>query len=259
VKDEDNIRYFKPGTMKVVFFLGIFGLLMLAVAVEENYKALFLVIGGMLVFLAVYQFFWNKTHKMTGAALDRNIEEGRGRINLRKKTLDTLCLDQSDLACLKSLKTEGYCHNNIDTQPLFRRDADDGKLRSSNYQISVFLFGSDRFYTYAYIRSLVDNELAQKGRMWRYSEIVKADIEKETLTYIVGGNDEKHETAEIEYFIITSSDGESYIFETNNDADAPVKINQIRQIIAAHGGNIGGKSLEPQEETETGNSEDVFD
>jgi hypothetical protein len=259
VKDEDNIRYFKPGTMKVVLFLGILGLLILAVGMEEGFKTFFLAIGGVLVFLAIYQFIWNKLHKMTGAALDKNIEEGKDKINLRKKTLDTLCLDKSDLACLKSLKTEGYCHNGIDTQPLFRRDDDDGRLRSSNYQISIFLFGADRFYTYAYTRSLVDNELAQKGRMWRYSEIVKADVKKENFTYIVGGNDEKHETAEIEYFVVTSSDGESYIFEINNDTDAPAKISQIRRTITAHGGKVGGALPDPQEGPEIGDGEDVFD
>ncbi len=226
---EANLRYFNPKVNFTVLFLAVFGFAMLAIGYGQM-SVLFMVVGGLLIMLGIYQFFWNRTHKITGAQLDQSAKAMADKLPLKKNALAALCLDAEDVVDWTGIILAGYCTTGIRTEPLFRKDEADGRLRSSNYQVTVFWFAPKKLYVYTVVKSLVDKENLEQGHMWRYGSIKYLDFATQDFTYTSGG-DEKRETTQVSFLRLKDTKGGSYAFAFEGSSDAALKVERLRKLV----------------------------
>lgn len=224
--EEQAIQYFTRKSSIMVWIVGIIGLAMVYIGFfRERRSLLFAAVGFVMIGLCLYEVISQKLHKRSGRDLDAIVEELQSRQNVWGDAMRELCLDPADVSDYEPFYLEGYSAAPIHTRPYCRRDDEDGLLRTSNYQDSLFLLGKDRFYVYSSVRSLVDRERARTGRMWHYGRVGEARIVQEELTYAVGGSSEKRETSEIRYLLLKDRNGQSYsfAFDRSDDPQAGVE------------------------------------
>lgn len=229
-------QYFSQKTSLLLWLLGAVGLGMVYVGYAgERRSVIFMAVGVVLALLCIYEVIRGKRRKKRGTELDALVREALKGNKLYTDALKELCIDAADVMDCERIALGGYCAYPIATRPYFRRDEEDGKLRSSNYQSSLFIFCSDRFYTYSDVISLVDKEREQSGRMWRFGRVTDARVVCEPFTYLVGTDDEKRETCDIEYLHIADAEGGvSFFFERENGGAE--RVERILSLIMARMG-----------------------
>lgn len=227
---ENNIRYFTQKANGAAWFLLIFGVVAAVMGFGSD-GILMGIIGCVLIAVAIYEFVSVKLRKVTGAELDCHSAEAAKKIQLEKNALKGLCLDVWDLDAGESIILQGYAHIGVDTVPYFRRDETDGRLRSSVYQLTYFLFMPDRLYAYSYAFSLIDNKRKEFSNSFRYSDINTAGIYHEKLKYMVGGDDKKYETTETIYLRLEITQGNTYSFAFDGDEGGAAKAKHIKELL----------------------------
>lgn len=226
---EHNIRYFSGKASAAAWFLLLFGAVAAAVGFGSE-GVVIGVIGCALVALALYEFISVKLRKVTGAELDAFSAAAAEGVRLEKKALKNLYLDVWDLDAGETVSLRGYTHVGIDTVPCFRRDEADGKLRSSVYQLSYFLFLPERFYAYSYAFSLIDKKNTELGHGFRYSDVKKAGIFHEKLKHADEGG-EKREAFEATYLRVEIKGGAAYSFAFDGTEDGAQKAKRALELL----------------------------
>jgi hypothetical protein len=231
MNQESAMQYFSQKNGILVWLLGIIGVAMIYVGYTgERRSWLFMGAGVVLIVLCIYELINNKRHKKSGADLDKIADALAAKQDFQKEALRQLCLENRDIRGFESVRLEGYCMLPIETQPYFRKDAADGKLRSSNYQVTLFFLGSERFYVYTYVKSLVDKEKLEQGRLWRYSQVTFAQIKEEQFGYTVGtDNDAKREEALVSSLVLCDEEGNRYVFAFDRTNDAQRRVEKLCQ------------------------------
>lgn len=234
---ETASQYFSQRAGVLVWLVGIIGLCMVYVGYAgQRRSVIFMAVGAALAVLCAYELIRSRKRKKTGAELDATADAAVAKRNLYACALKELCLDASDVSDNERTSLYGYCPLPIRTQPYFRRDAADGKLRTSNYQTSMLIFCPDRFYTYTYVVSLVDKENTESGRLWRYDQVTEARVVQEDCTYVIGAGDEKRETSPIEYLSLTDAEGSRFSFFFDRTPDAGKRIDRILELLRERAG-----------------------
>lgn len=210
--DDTFTRYFYKQALASLILFAVIGAALCAVGLKEDSSRVFLFIGLLFFAMAAAQFIRDRVRKMSGSKVDEHLKQMVSSIKLRRNALDKLCIDEPDVEGAKVATIYGFSAEPIDTGALIKKDEEDGRTRTSNYQLSVLFFCKDRFYTYSDMRSLVDKERREFGRMWRYGNVERCYIETLERTFPINKDGSKTDTAEFTYLTIEGRRGEHFCF-----------------------------------------------
>lgn len=176
--DERIILYFIKKVSTATMFLFVMALLFTGVGYGRGTTSAFFLIGVVLFLLWIWQLIRTLFTEVKGSQVDESAEKFMQTTNLIKNAYISLNVDKEDLKDAQLLRMDGYCCLPIETEPLFRWDEADQKVRSSNYQLTSFFLDKGILLTYTEVKSLVDSEYYEGSHIWRFAGITDVIIEK---------------------------------------------------------------------------------
>lgn len=174
--DERTVLYFYRKNRASAILLLVLGFATGSIGLNRKGSYVFLMIGIAFVIMSLWLWVRQRFIHIKGEEVDRSVCRHMSEESVRKKALEKFDLDEEDLDDLQGLVLRGYTPLGIDTEPIFRWDTDDGTARSSNYQMTYFIMDKEIMFTYSQVRSLVDPESFDGGRVWRFNAIRSSEI-----------------------------------------------------------------------------------
>lgn len=169
--DERNILYFYKHAVSSLIFLMVLTFAFVSLGYAKENGKLFIIIGIIFFGITVYQFISPYLKKVSGKELDESAYGIVKRTKLQSNAVESLGIDEDIVESAIYSILSGYCPHPIKTEPLFRFDKEDGRARSSAYQLSILFIGDDTLYTYTQVNSLVDKEYMDGSQIWSFKSI----------------------------------------------------------------------------------------
>lgn len=230
--DDIFARYFRKQAVASLIFFFVVGAALCAAGFNSEGSRMFLIIGVLFFVMAGAQFIRDRVVKVSGSQIDEHIKEMVRGIKLRRNALEKLCIEDADVENAKVATLQGFSGEPIDTAPYMKNDALDGRPRTSNYQLSMLFFCRDRFYTYSDMRSLVDKERRESGKMWRYGNVESCYIETVERTFPIKKDGSETDTAVFRYLTVTGRKGEHFCFAFDGTDDGETNANAVIDFLA---------------------------
>ena len=176
--DEIIVLYFIKKISTATMFLFVMSMLFMGVGYGRGVTSVYFIVGIILFLLWIWQLIRTLFSEVKGSQVDESAEKFKQSTNLIKKAHESLNIDEEDLKDAQVLRMDGYCCLPIETEPLFRWDEKDQRVRSSNYQLTAFFLDKGLLLTYTEVKSLVDSEYFEGSHIWRFAGITDVIIEK---------------------------------------------------------------------------------
>ena len=176
--DEIIVLYFIKKISTATMFLFVMSMLFMGVGYGRGVTSVYFIVGISLFLLWIWQLIRTLFSEVKGSQVDESAEKFKQSTNLIKKAHESLNIDEEDLKDAQVLRMDGYCCLPIETEPLFRWDEKDQRVRSSNYQLTAFFLDKGLLLTYTEVKSLVDSEYFEGSHIWRFAGITDVIIEK---------------------------------------------------------------------------------
>lgn len=148
---------------------------------------------------------------------------------IKEAGIKKLGLDEDEVKVIEPVVFGGICADNIRTQVLFKVGKD-RKLRTSNYQASVFFFGEDQLYYYSRVKSIIKDEIKEYTEEYFYTDIVSASTTSDVVTSKDAVTN-KEFTENVEYFKLTTTGGNSIQAALREDGTVDKAINGMKQLL----------------------------
>lgn len=213
------------------YFESIHWVLLAVVSVLTIALLYFFIWVGLLFVLAIgaylYLKLWNKpTDKQIDVIpeklIGKIVEKGYDRLDINFKTNP---LDDPIVVHGPSLESISY-------DPIVKKGAD-GKIRSSNYEITIIYTGKHQFYHYSYRFSLIDNEKHEVLTEYNYQDVVSTSYMTTTRPYY-SSNQEIEKFTMVDLFAIEIANGtrlESPVGAINKERE---KLDKVKEIFRAN-------------------------
>ncbi len=230
--DEKVILYFYRKSRASAFLLFVLGFGIGSVGFNREDSHLFFIIGILFGLMGVWLLIRQRFLKIKGEEVDRSVTRYVDGVALEKRALRELDLDKSDVEGLKKITLQGYCPIGINTEPIFRWDNDDHMARASNFQATYFILDEKIMFTYSFVKSLVDSEYYESGRIWRLVSITSASIEKVSKLCMTAPEKEEDKVeAEFNMLMITNENHEhfGFAFDEKYMEDAEMIVEYINE------------------------------
>lgn len=176
--DERIVLYFIKKVSTTTMFLFVMAILFAGVGYSRGTNNPFFIIGVMMFVMWLWQLIRTLFTTVKGTEVDESVERFKSNTNLMKNAYDALNLDDDEVNNAERIQLDGYCCAPIETEPLFRWDEEEQRVRSSNYQLSCFFLDKGVLLTYTEVKSLVDTEFYENSHIWRFAGITDVAIEK---------------------------------------------------------------------------------
>ncbi len=222
--DERIVLYFYKKNITSALLLLILGFGIVSVGINRKDSYIFLIIGIIFAAMAVWMWIRQRFMQVKGAEVDGSADRFVENSALFTKALKELNLDEEDIRDREQLTLQGYSPMAIATEPLFRVDSEDGKARSSNYQIAYFILDEEVMFTYTQAKSLVDSEYFDGGHIWRYKAITGSQIKEIPKLCMTAPEKEEGKIEKtFSVLVISGENGETFGFafgeEDRNNAE----------------------------------------
>lgn len=174
-----SLYFFKTArsSASLLILMGI-ALVLFALSNKMEGYWIFIAVGIIMFILGLIMTFRVNVAKVKGREIDEIAQGMAESTDLDKRALRELDLFEQDIEEMDQVVLKGYCTVPIETAPLYRFDEEDGRARSSTYQLSKVYVDDDRMYAYTLARSLVDSERIDGAYSWTYASIKDIAIEK---------------------------------------------------------------------------------
>ena len=216
--DERIVLYFYKKNITSALLLLILGFGIVSVGINRKDSYIFLIIGIIFAAMAVWMWIRQRFMQVKGAEVDGSADRFVENSALITKALKELDLDEEDVRDLEQLTLQGYSPMAIATEPLFRVDSEDGKARSSNYQIAYFILDEEVMFTYTQAKSLVDSEYFDGGHIWRYKAITGSQIKEIPKLCMTAPEKEEGKIEKtFNVLVISGENGETFGFAFGED------------------------------------------
>ena len=176
--EERIVLYFVKNISTATLFLLVMAVLFTGVGYARGLTNAYFLIGLLLFVLWIWQLIRTIFSEVKGSQVDASAEKFKETTNLIKNAHTALNVSEEDLKDAQLLRMDGYCCLPIETEPLFRWDEAEQKVRSSNYQLTCFFLDKGLLLTYTEVKSLVDTEFYEGSHIWRFAGITDVIIEK---------------------------------------------------------------------------------
>ncbi|MBE6990309.1 MAG: hypothetical protein E7426_06160 [Ruminococcaceae bacterium] len=236
--DERTGFYFYRKNRYSVLFLLVLGFAIGSVGYHQERGGVFLIIGIAFGLMAVWQWFRQRSVKVTGAEVDETAARCISEEKLERNAQVELALDQEDMEGLETLTLRGYAPMGIKTEPLFRVDPEDGRARSSNYQSTHFILEDTLLYTYTEVKSLIDSEFYSGGRVWRFDAVTGCGLEEMRRACVTTLRKENEKVERpFPVLMLRGENGEAFAFAFSEEFRAAAE--HITQYVAQRIGAAG--------------------
>jgi len=101
--------------------------------------------------------------------------------DVKKKALDKIGLDESQVNEVAPVHFEDYCFDKSDSKDLQTRRGDDNLWRSSAYQITWIFFSSTQVYVYQYTFNMMDDGKKEKTEEYFYKDVTNFNTTSDTV------------------------------------------------------------------------------
>ena len=118
---------------------------------------------------------FKKDQFMTDDEFMEIVRNKKASLNLRKKAIDKIGLDEDELAEMPPVCFEGFVFNDAWTKKLRS-----GRYVSSSYQVSWIFFSSDEIYLYQYIIYLDEDKKRELTEEYFYSDVTSFSTRTES-------------------------------------------------------------------------------
>lgn len=231
--DEKIVLYFYRKSGSSTLFLLLLGFAFTGVGAAGGGRIVFLIIGIAFIVLGVWQGIRSRFVHVGGAEVDESARKFETGSSLCQNALAALEISEEDAEHMQIETLSGYCCFPIDTQPLLRWDEEDQKLRSSNFQRTIFFADKEMFLTYSETKSLVDSEYRSAPHIWRYAGIKNVKIESaEVQCALTSDKDSKKVAKTFECLTIRGENGEYFAYSF--DSSMKPEAEKIRDMIFSH-------------------------
>lgn len=213
-----NKKYFKPVNLKpglIVLGVGI-----LALMAKPIVGIIIAAAGAGLLYL-----------QLGGKPSDAEIDKIYAEMyeGVKQAALKKLGLDEDQVKVIEPVVFGGIYDKNIRSQGYYRTGKD-GRVRTSNYQASVFFFGEEQVYYYTRIKSIIEDEVKEATEEYFYTDIVAAATSSDAVTY-TDAVTKKSQTQNFEYFKLTTSGGTAIQAAMRDDGSLDKSINGMKQLL----------------------------
>lgn len=148
--------------------------------------------------------------------------------NFKETALAKLGLDEDQITEATPIQFDGYYDKRIHSA-CFYKIGGDRRYRTSNYEAVIFFFSVEQVYCYTYRFSIIANEKQETTDEYFYRDIVSVSTASDTKTYKNARG--KQETANYEYFTLTTSGGTTITAAIRNIGDADRAINGMKSLL----------------------------
>ncbi len=211
--DERIVMYFCKKNISSALLLLILGFGIVSVGINREDSYIFIGIGVVFGVMAVWMWIRQRFISVKGTEVDDSAKKYMSKAQIRTKALKELEIDEEDIEGLDKLILKGYSPMGINTEPFFRVDREDGKARSSNYQITYFIMDETVMFTYSQTKSLIDSEFYGGEHVWRFKAIKECRIETvPKLCMTAPGKEEEKEEKTFNVLIIKGENKEIFGF-----------------------------------------------
>ena len=174
----------------------------------------------------IIKYFWGSGGCLSKGLSDEEYESmvmAKARsIDFRKKALNKIGLDESQVNEVAPIHFEGYIFDDIKA---FARRGRDGLWRSSKYQITWLFFSSTQVYVYYYTFNMDSADAKEKAEEFFYKDIINCTTVSDTVEKRVpyqkggckGGVQYKSTTVEMNKFALTLPGDKFYCAMKQND------------------------------------------
>jgi hypothetical protein len=164
---------------------------------------------------------WNANRDIvTDADIDKACRDHL--ISFKERALKKLNINQ-DMK-VEPIQIDGYYYEKLKTSELLQKKGDDKKARSSNYQVSMFLFLAHQIIHYVYRFSLLMDEIQEETAELYYDHIVSFETKSDTVTF------DTHSSNQIS-FNVTSTSGASINAKLKDTGCIEQTIKEFKELI----------------------------
>lgn len=165
-----------------------------------NAKALLLLLIWPLFIVYLIYLMVVNMGKPADGEIDQAYQDGLS--DVVEKGLKKLGIDEDEVKLIDPIVIHGPYDKNIASQFLAKK-GNDGRWRSSNYEVTVLYFSERQVYSYDYRFSITDNERNESTDEFFYKDIVAVSTSSDNITLST------NEAITREYFKLTTSGGTS--------------------------------------------------
>lgn len=213
-----NLHYFEASSLKSGIIVLVIGFILLLAS--PLLGILVLALGAALLYFQI-----KKRIK------DEYIDELYSQMykDIKEAGIKKLGLDEDEVKVIDPVVFGGIYTNSIGKRFL-TKVGKDNKIRTSNYQVSVFFFGEDQVYYYSRIKSIIDNEIKEYTEEYFYTDIVSAATTSDMVKFTDAVTN-KELTENYEYFKLTTTGGNSIQAAMRDDGRLDKAINGMKQLL----------------------------
>ncbi len=230
---DDRISlYFCPKNRVLAFLLVLLGLGIFVMGFNRENMYMFLAVGTLFCIMGICSYIKERGVNVTGQEVDEYVYNFFTNFPMKYKIMNHLQINEKDIEEKESYVISGYTTLSIHDEPLLRLDIFDKKERSSNVQISYFMFDNEVLRVYTLIKSLIDSNYKERKWTWGLRSIKYCELSSETkMCMAVPGK--KDGKAEGVFRILTIIDTDnlrySFAFEEKHEETAKYISNHINK------------------------------
>lgn len=116
--------------------------------------------------------------KMTDAEYDELVKRKLNSVDLKKRALDKIGLDESELNEIEPVTFSGPIFNDKDAYALYGKD---GVWRSSKFEVSWVFFSDDMVFLYQYIMNMDEDGKKERTEQYFYKDITNFSSSNDTV------------------------------------------------------------------------------
>lgn len=170
------------------------------------------------------RYFFNSgmfQKKVSDAQYDEMIQAKVKSTDFKKKALNKIGLDESEVQEVAPVNFEGYV---FDNKKAYAKCGNDRKWRSSAYQISWLFFSSTQVYVYTYLLNMDEDGKKEATEEYFYKDITNFStssdtVEREIVEYkgCLGKESKERVNIDTNQFQLTVSGAKQYCAMEQND------------------------------------------
>lgn len=142
--------------------------------------------------------------------------------------LKKLGIDKSQVQEVAPICFDGYYYKELKTSKPKIKKGNDGKERSSHYNVVMFFFSADQVYCYQLRFSLLEDKKQEATDELFYRDIVSVSTTSDTISY---GSGDKKSAISFEEFTLTTSGGTKMDATIFDIATAEQSIQEMRNLL----------------------------
>lgn len=144
----------------------------------------------------------------------------RDSLNFRKRALDKIGLDESQVSEISPVMFEGFVYSKA-----YSKDIGENRWVSSRYQISWLFFSSTQVYLYRYTFNMDDDGKSESTDEFFYKDITSFSTSSDTEETVT--NEGKRTVETNKFFMVVP--GDKFYCEMNGNSDTEAVIQGMKQ------------------------------